>query len=165
MAQADKKKKLRPSIVDRLIDSDPDKTMEEQTEQDQRLRQLRHSVRRDLENLLNTRLRMLAPPDEYNELQKSLLNYGLPDLATVNISANMKRKEFVEHLETILAEFEPRFKNVKVHYLENADTLDRSLRFRIDAVLYADPMPETVVFDSILEPVTRTVNVKEAGHG
>jgi type VI secretion system protein ImpF len=165
MVQADKKKKLRPSVLDRLIDSDCDNNLEKDTEQSQQLRQLRHSVRRDLENLLNTRFRMLAPPDEYNELQKSLLNYGLPDLATVNISDNMKRKEFVEHLETILAQFEPRFKNVKVHFLENSDTLDRSLRFRIDAVLYADPMPETVVFDSILEPVSRTVNVKEAGHG
>lgn len=165
MSRVDKKKKLRPSILDRLIDNDPGNIVEKDPDQHQKLKQLRDSVRRDLENLLNTRFRMLEPPDEYTELQKSLLNYGLPDLATVNISDSMKRKEFIEHLETILIEFEPRFKTVKVNYMENSDSLDRSLRFRIDATLYADPSPEIVVFDSILEPVTRTVNVEEAGHG
>jgi len=108
---------------------------------------------------------MVEPADEYTELKKSLLNYGLPDLATVNISDKIKQKEFINHLESILIGFEPRFKTVKVNFMENADSLDRSLRFRIDATLYADPSPEVVVFDSVLEPVTRTVNVEETSHG
>lgn len=161
MARVDKKKKLRPSILDRLIDHDPDQTVDFDPEQHQKLKQLRASVRRDLENLLNTRFRMVEPGDEYPQLQNSLLNYGLPDLATVNITDKEKRKAFTEHLERILLHFEPRFKSVTVNYLDNADNLDRTLRFRIDAVLYADPSPEMVVFDSVLEPVTRTVNVEE----
>ncbi len=165
MASIDKKKKLRPSILDRLIDNEPDNNVEKDSDQHQKLKQLRNSVRRDLENLLNTRFRMIEPADEYSELKKSLLNYGLPDLATVNISDKIKQKEFVDHLQSILIDFEPRFKSVKVNYLENANALDRSLRFRIDATLYADPSPEIVVFDSIVEPVTRTVNVEETSHG
>lgn len=165
MASINKKKKLRPSILDRLIDNDPGNSVEKDPDQHQKLKDLRNSVRRDLENLLNTRFRMIEPPDNFTELKKSLLNYGLPDLATVNISDKIKQKEFIEHLETILIDFEPRFKTVKVNYMENADTLDRSLRFRIDATLYADPSPEIVVFDSVLEPVTRTVNVEETSHG
>ena len=165
MASINKKKKLRPSILDRLIDNDPGSNTETDPDQHQKLKDLRNSVRRDLENLLNTRFRMIEPPDNFTELKKSLLNYGLPDLATVNISDKIKQKEFIEHLETILIDFEPRFKTVKVNYMENADTLDRSLRFRIDATLYADPSPEIVVFDSVLEPVTRTVNVEETSHG
>lgn len=165
MARVDKKKKLRPSILDRLFDNDPDNAVERDTDQHQKLKELRNSVRRDLENLLNTRFRMLEPGKEFVEIKKSLLNYGLPDLATVNISDKLKRKEFIEHMESILIEFEPRFKTVKINYMENSDTLDRTLRFRIDATLYADPSPEVVVFDSVLEPVTRTVNVEEASHG
>ena len=165
MASIDKKKKLRPSVLDRLIDNDPDNNVEKDSDQHQKLKQLRNSVRRDLENLLNTRFRMIEPADEYSELKKSLLNYGLPDLATVNISDKIKQKEFIDHLQSILIDFEPRFKSVKVNYLENANALDRSLRFRIDATLYADPSPEIVVFDSIVEPVTRTVNVEETSHG
>lgn len=165
MASIDKKKKLRPSILDRLIDNDPDNNFEKDSDQHQKLKYLRNSVRRDLENLLNTRLRIVEPANEYTELKKSLLNYGLPDLATVNISDKIKQKEFIDHLQSIVIDFEPRFKSVKINYVENANSLDRSLRFRIDATLYADPSPEIVVFDSILEPITRTVNVEETSHG
>lgn len=164
MARVDKNKKLRPSILDRLIDLHPEQADIAERDQYQQLRELRQSVRRDLLNLLNTRIRIVKPDDEYEELKISLLNYGLPDLATINISDSMKRKAFVEQLESLLMEFEPRFKSVSVNYLENADELDRTLRFRIDATLYADPAPEVVVFDSVLEPVTRTVNVEESGH-
>jgi type VI secretion system protein ImpF len=164
MARVDKKKKLRPSILDRLLDNDPGNALEVDSGQHQKLKELRSSVRRDLENLLNTRLRIIEPDDDYSEVKKSLLVYGLPDLATVNIIDKESRKKFVTHLENLLIEFEPRFKSVNVNYLENANTLDRTLRFRIDALLYADPSPEVVVFDSVLEPVSRTVNVEESGH-
>ncbi len=164
MARVDKKKNLRPSILDRLLDNEPHNRTETDTDRHQKLKQLRNSVRRDLENLLNTRFRVVEPPEEFEQLEQSLLNYGLPDLATVNISDQEKKKEFTQTLENILRHFEPRFKSVSVKYLDNNDNKDRTLRFRIDATLYADPSPEIVVFDSILEPVTRTVNVEEA-HG
>ncbi len=164
MARVDKKKKLRPSVLDRLLDNDPGNALDIDPGQHQKLKELRNSVRRDLENLLNTRLRIIEPDDEFPELKKSLLTYGLPDLATVNIIDKESRKVFVTHLENLLMEFEPRFKTVNVNYLENSNALDRTLRFRIDALLYADPSPEVVIFDSVLEPVSRTVNVEEAVH-
>lgn len=165
MARVDKKKKLRPSIIDRLLDDEPHNQTELDPGKHQRLRELRNSVRRDLEQLLNSRFRVVEPPEEFTEIEHSLLNYGMPDLATVNIIDNDKRKEFTQRLENILRRFEPRFKTVKVEYLDNKDNTDRTLRFRIDAVLYADPAPEVVIFDSVLESVTRNVSVKEVGHG
>jgi len=165
MAKVNKKNKLRPSILDRLMDDNPGHQAETDSGQQQALKNLRHSVRRDLENLLNTRLRVVDPGDEYPELKLSILNYGLPDLATVNIADQKQKQDFIEQLENLLIEFEPRFKSVTVSYQENSDLLDRTLRFRIDAVLYADPAPETVVFDSVLEPITCSVNVAEARHG
>jgi len=165
MARVDKKKKLRPSILDRLLDDEPHNQAEIDPGQHQQLKQLRNSVRRDLESLMNTRFRVMQPPEEYREVDASLLNYGLPDLATVNISDIEKRKDFTRQLEKIIKTFEPRFKDIKVTYLDNSDQKDRTLRFRIDATLYADPSPEVVVFDSVLEPVSRTVSVEEAGHG
>jgi len=165
MARVDKKKKLRPSILDRLLDNEPHNQTEVDPGQHQQLKQLRNSVRRDLESLMNTRFRVMQPPEEYREVDASLLNYGLPDLATVNISDIEKRKDFTRQLEKIIKTFEPRFKDIKVTYLDNSDQKDRTLRFRIDATLYADPSPEVVVFDSVLEPVSRTVSVEEAGHG
>lgn len=163
--RVDKKKELRPSILDRLLDDEPHIQVEADKNRHQHLRELRNSVKRDLENLLNTRYRMIEPPEEYKQLEISLLNYGLPDLATVNIADVAKKKDFTKSLEKILRDFEPRFKSVKVHHMDNKDNTDRTLRFRIDATLYADPAPELVVFDSTLDPVSRTVNVEESQHG
>lgn len=165
MARVDKKKKLRPSILDRLFDDEPDTQNEIDQGQHQKLKQLRRSVRRDLESLMNARFRVMEPGEEYQELESSLLNYGLPDLATINITDLEKRKEFTTQMEKLLKKFEPRFKKVNVSYLDNKDNTDRTLRFRIDATLYADPSPEVVVFDSVLEPVTRSISIEEPGHG
>ena len=164
MARVDKNKNLRASILDRLFDNNPEHKTEADADRQQRLKELRGSLRHDLEKLLNTRLRVCAPDDEYRELKKSLLSYGLPDLATINILDKAKRNSFVKDLESLLIEFEPRFKSVTVNCLENTDPLDRTLRFRIDAIMYADPSPVTIVFDSILEPISRTVNLAEAAN-
>lgn len=161
----DKKKEFRPSILDRLLDEAPHIQVEADKNRHQQMRELRNSVKRDLQNLLNTRYRMLAPPDEFKHLELSLLNYGLPDLATINIADIEKKKAFTRLLEKILRNFEPRFKTVKVTHQDSKDNTDRTLKFRIDATLYADPAPEMVVFDSVLDPVSRTVNVEESKHG
>ena len=161
MVRVDKNKKLRPSILDRLLDDEPHNQTEQDPGQHQLVKQLRNSVRRDLESLLNTRYHVIEPPDELHEVDKSVLNYGLPDLATINIADVKKRDAFTAKLQKTLVEYEPRFKSVKVSYIENKDETDRTIRFRIDAVIYADPLPQVVVFDSILESVTRTVSVKE----
>lgn len=165
MVRVDKKKKLRASILDRLLDDEPQTSADTDSNKYHKLKNLRNSVRRDLENLLNTSFRIMEPAEEYTELEKSLLNYGLPDLATVNMQDIEKKQQFTENLELILKEYEPRFKTVKISFIENADKLERTLRFRIDATLYADPYPEVIIFDSVLEPVTRSIHVEEVGHG
>lgn len=165
MAEVDKKKKLRPSIFDRLLDDSPDSQSESEADRTQVIRSVRESVRRDLENLLNTRFRILSAPDECPELDQSLVNYGLPDLATINFLDVEASNEFCRNVERTIRKYEPRFKSAKVKTLENADPNDRTVRFRIDAVLYADPAPQIIIFDSVLEPVTRTVDVKEVDTG
>lgn len=165
MARISKKKQLRPSILDRLLDDEVHIQVETDKSRNQQLKALRLSVKRDLENLLNTRYRMIEPPEEYTQLGLSLLNYGLPDLATVNIASVEKKREFTQQLEKILRDYEPRFKSVKVSNVDSKDKTDRTLRFRIDATLYADPAPEMVVFDSVLDPISRSVNVEEQNHG
>lgn len=163
--KSDKKLEIRPSILDRLIDDDPANTKDNDKSRIQHLHDLRNSVKRDLESLMNTRFRMQTPPEQLPQLEKSLLNYGLPDLATVNIADIEKKRQFIKSLENTLATFEPRFKTIKVVYIENKELSDRTLRFRIDATLYADPSPEVIVFDSLLDPVFRTVKVEEFRHG
>lgn len=161
MSYINKDKKLRPSILDRLIDDEPHLKKEVAKGKEQNIEQLRMSVRRDLERLLNTRYRVVEPSEDFTNLEHSILNYGLPDLATVNTLDIAKKTEFTSNLEKLLREFEPRFKSVHVKFTENKNKSDRTLRFSIEATIYATPYPEVVIFDSILEPVTRTVNVEE----
>lgn len=165
MHRINKKKNLRPSIFDRLIDDEPHLTIEPERSKHQQIQSLRTSVLRDLEGLLNTRYKMLSPHTQHTELQTSLLNYGMPDLATINIVNDDKQKEFIHDLENILRQYEPRFKSVSVMFVQNESSVDRTLRFRVNATLYADPAPEIIVFDSVLEPVSRSVNLEESKHG
>lgn len=165
MAFTDKERNLRASVLDRLFDDEPNVSVDSERSRQRKLKDLRSSVRRDLESLLNARYRVISPPEQFEQLSTSLLNYGLPDLATVNMRDVVKRQEFTRNIEHIIRTYEPRFKSVKVSYIANPRSTDRTLRFRIDAVMYADPAPEVVVFDSVLEPVLRTVTVEESLHG
>jgi type VI secretion system protein ImpF len=165
MARIEKNKKLRPSILDRLFDDEPYNQTEIKPDHHQVIKQLRISIRRDLELLLNTRYHLIQPHIDFIETDKSIFNYGLPDLATVNIMDVEHRDAFINDLEKTLTNYEPRFKSVKVSFIDNIDSVDRTLRFRIDTVIYADPIPEVVVYDSILDSVTRSVSVKELSYG
>jgi type VI secretion system protein ImpF len=151
---------LTPSVLDRLLDFEPDVGREAQKTANQVLRALKHSVRRDLENLLNTRSRCLPWPPELAELKQSLVNYGVPDITGASFGAPEEREGFCRTLEQVIRRHEPRFRSVKVALLENIEPLDRVLRFRIDAMLEVKPAPEPVVFDSSLRLVDGDFEVK-----
>lgn len=154
MAKIREDQPLVPSVLDRLIDEEPQNTQETPKSRNQVLRELKHSVRRDLENLLNTRWRCVNWGTNLEEMELSLVNYGIPDFTGVNMAAPSERERLRQIIERIVRKFEPRFKSVKVKLLKNADDSDRSLRFRIDAMLHAEPAPEPVSFDSQLEPLS-----------
>jgi type VI secretion system protein ImpF len=160
MAKIRPEQPLVPSVLDRLLDFEPETNRESPKSRNQVLRELKQSVRRDLENLLNTRQRCLEWPDGLKELRQSLVNYGIPDFTGANLGAASDHEDFCRTLQAIIRQYEPRFKTVKVSLLTNVEPLDRTLRFRIDALLIADPAPEPVVFDSTLEPVTGNFAVK-----
>jgi len=151
---------LVPSVLDRLLDDEPGVAREPLRARHQVLREMKHSLRRDLENLLNTRQRATRWPPHCRELEHSLLNYGIPDVTGLDLTTGEGREQLRQLIETELRELDPRFKSVSVHLLEPADRSDRTLRFRIDAVVYAEPALEEVVFDSALKPATGEIEVK-----
>jgi len=159
---------LLPSILDRLTDDDPENSAEPSQSRGQLLRDLKASVRRDLQNLLSTRRRCVAHPPELDELKKSLVNYGVRDFTGHNFTASSDghrqasdREILRSEIENSIRLFEPRFKTVRVRLLDNAVPEDRTVRLRIDAVLHAHPTPEPVRFDSLLEPSNCSVKVTE----
>lgn len=160
MAKVRQDQPLVPSVLDRLIDEDPDNSREAPKSRHQVLREVKLSVQRDLENLLNTRCRCMSPSDEDSEFKSSLIEYGIPDFAGTNMGSSENRENVRRLVEDTVRRFEPRFKSVRVKLVENQDRADRGLRLRIDALMHAEPAPEPVVFDSQLEPVTGNFDVK-----
>lgn len=162
MAKARTDTPLLPSVLDRLIDDAPEASRDPIRSDGQALRAIVQSVRRDLEALLNSRRRFKSWPAEFKELHESSVGYGLPDVTGKDLSSSQGREEFRKGVEQVIRTYEPRFQAVHVQMLSNADEIDRTLRFRVDAVLRADPVPIEVVFDSQLEPSTGSFDVK--GH-
>lgn len=151
---------VRPSLLDRLIDEDPASELDSQVSARRQLRELRLAIRRDLEDLMNTRQRCLSCPRELAELEESILEYGIIDLSAARISSDEDQEELLEVLERAIKRFEPRFKTVRVTESSASRPDDRTVRFKIDARVYADPVPEEVMFDSAIEPVNRGIEVR-----
>jgi type VI secretion system protein ImpF len=153
------------SVLDRLLDADPDREREAPKSRRQALAELREAVRRDLESLLNTRHRPLAWPATLDALGDSLLNFGIPDFASANLATRSAQDEFRRSVEAAIRRFEPRFMQVSVQLIEPGDSLERSLRFRIEALMRLDPEPEPVVLDSLLDPATNSFAVRAGREG
>jgi len=151
---------LVPSVLDRLLDDDPAVSTEPPRNRSQLLRELKFSVRRDIESLLNARRRNVSLPSSLPELANSLLTYGVPDFSGTGPSTDDQRDAFCRMLETVIRQGEPRLLRVSVELVGNPDPADRTLKFRIDALLRADPSPEPVIFDSTLEPATHQFAVQ-----
>ncbi len=164
------KQKLLPSLLDRLLYDAPEAQLEQPEVYSQTLEDLHEAVKRDLEQLLNTRRRCGSWPAEWRErelkqLQSSLVNYGLPDFMAMNLVSDEGRETFRRMLEDTIRCCESRLERVKVSLLDNTEPLDRTMRFRIEALLRAEPAPEAIAFDSILEPVTCSFTLKRSSDG
>ena len=149
---------LLPSVLDRLIDPEAGGTSARPGYSPE---QMFRAVRRDLEDLLNTRNTCVDVPDHLADLRNCILCYGLPDLNTLNALGEAQQQEVGRVIEQIIHVFEPRLKDVRARLLPN-DGKDRTLRFRVDARLSLDPAPE-VAFDTILELTTGRYAIQTPG--
>ncbi|MCJ7603086.1 MAG: type VI secretion system baseplate subunit TssE [Desulfobacterales bacterium] len=134
------------SILDRLIDREPNVT-HEPVQEGFSVGQIKDAVARDLENLLNTRRNIIAPPASYREVNTSLFVYGLPDFTSSNPAHISVRSQLRLEIEKTISRFEPRLKNITVH-IDSPVGGNRELKFRITGVLVVDPISEQVVFDT-----------------
>ena len=141
---------IQASILDRLIDLEPGVSREPVQSRLLTIGRAKASVVRDLENLLNTKRSVSAPPAAFREVNNSVFVYGLQDFTSQNPRSPMVRQQLRQQIERIISRFEPRLKNVKVN-LEMAAQNERNLRFRITALLVVDPVTEPVTFDTYFD--------------
>lgn len=141
---------LVPSILDRLLDDEPKASRESVQKPWVNFAQIKASVVRDLENLLNSRRYIFSPPAGFKEVNRSLLVYGLKDFTAQGLNSPTTRQQIRHEMETTIALFEPRLRNVTVELLELAHR-HRNLRFRISGLLVVEPEVEPVMFDTYFD--------------
>ena len=151
--------------MDRLIDDDPQQRLETQKPFGAILKEIKINIRRDLENLLNTRLYRQHALDNYSELDKSIVNYGLPDFSRVQFDSEDDREQFRWLVQSIITKYEPRFQRVDVEISPTGEGYERTLYLKISAVLMVEPDPVPLIFDSRVRTVDRAVRLRELQHG
>jgi type VI secretion system protein ImpF len=145
---------LLPSLLDRLLDDHPEESREPAWREVQVVRLLKASLCRDLQNLLNAHRLLATIPEVYSELKTSLLNYGLPDLQSMEVREDHDLGLLCRLIEESIQAFEPRLQGVRVRPVIDAEgkkPIDRRVRFEIEAVLVVEPLREPVLFSSSLD--------------
>jgi len=143
----------RLSLLDRLLDEDPSVSEEVPLSKVQRARQAQGAIRRDLQDLLNTRYRCLAWPPQLDQLPDSLINYGIPDFTAAGLDMATEEDTMLSAIKHAIRTFEPRLIDVSVtsagsgHY-------DRILRFRIEATLLLENERLPLRYETQMESAT-----------
>jgi len=159
MARRDTEQNVTQSVLERLIDREPGGG-DGRVSHAQSVRQLKISLRRDIEWLLNTRRTPEPAGKAFPELEHSLFNFGLPDVTSLSHESSSDRMRLLQMVESTIATFEPRLTRVKVTPLEPARGAVHVLRFQIEGMLMMDPEPEHISFDTVLVLASGQYDVK-----
>jgi len=146
----EKQDNIQASILDRLIDLEPQLSRESAQYRLLNLSQIKAAVIRDLENLLNTKSQIMPIPPACRELGDSVFAYGLSDFTSHNSRSPAVRQALRQNIEKAIMRFEPRLRNVTVQ-IEAPTEEVRSIRLRINALLVLDPVAEPVTFDTYFD--------------
>ncbi len=152
--------RVTASVLDRLLDFEPKASQDAPKSRSKSLRELKQSVRRDLEWLFNTRSYIGEIDEKLEETPNSVVAFGLPDFTGISVRSHLELKSLRQSIETAIKNYEPRFLDVKVT-LEPINNSDRILNFKVEAFLNIEPSPEPIVFDTVLELGSGDFEVKE----
>lgn len=162
MAPPNAKVSLLPSILDRLIEPRDGESVD-LTSRGQSIRELEEAVRRDLQDLLNTRRTAIDGYPEDSELARSIYTFGLPELSSFNPTVPDQQKTLKEIIERAIRTFEPRLMDVRVTTIQPDSASGRGLRMSVEALLRADPAPLPVTFDTVVKSGSGEWQVVETG--
>jgi type VI secretion system protein ImpF len=149
----------RASLIDRLIDDDPESGREAVPLRTLDWEDFKASVRRDLEWLLNTRTSDPASLREKEEL--TVLDYGIPDFGDYFITGKADQQRLEKNLTRAITDFEPRLRGVKVGIQPVSDkakeemSREKSLRVVVEIVIsgliVVESEREPISFSTVLE--------------
>jgi type VI secretion system protein ImpF len=144
VAELTTKERLQPSLLDRLTDQSPSNKQESRDQRVLSTQRLREGVLRDLGWLLNSvNLSTVQDLDDYPEVARSVLNYGMPDLAG-HTASGVDVHALERLLKQAILDFEPRLirNTVRVKLkLAESQMNHNAMTFHIEGELWAQPVP------------------------
>lgn len=165
MAELLVRERLQPSLLDRLVDEEPSSKVESRDRRMLSFARLRECVVRDLGWLLNTVcLSVSQDLEPYPEVQRSVLNFGIPDL-TGRVPTGADVAGIEQSVRQAIIDFEPRLlrDTLKVNVRVQRWRADnRVLQFTVQAHLWAQPVPLDVRFRSEVDVDTGAATIVEA---
>ena len=155
-----------PGLFDRLLgmpNRAPGAGPARQAAQRLTIEELKDTVARDLEALLNMRSSIQEGAlKAFPECSRSMVTYGLGDFADRCLSSPTDRAQICASIEDTISCHEPRLRNVRASLEVQGDSVNR-LNFSITAVLVASVSQEPVNFDAVLTPSTLQYSISKAG--
>lgn len=137
--------RLRPCLLDRLADDEPQHTQESRDQRVISPQRMRDSVIRELEWLLNTHswfAEQQPPPDEL--VARSVVGYGIPSLCGT-LAGSLDPQALESAIRRAILDFEPRLMahSLKVMVAVDKDRMDlHTLTLEISGDINMDPFPE-----------------------
>ncbi len=122
------------------------------------------SVQHNLNSLLNSRNRIFEISNRYPLLKDSILDYGIVDFSSINIASETGQQQLALAIQRAIQRFEPRIIEVRVIVLPSKTNDELSIHFRIEATVNLKPNSERILWDSVIEPVSRHITLSEAVH-
>jgi len=166
MAETSSQDRLQPSLLDRLTDLRPSETSEPNEKRVLSQQQLRRSVVRDLEWLLNTGdLKSVLPLTDFPEIERSVLNFGVPDLAGSTVSGIDLGKLTAELKQAIIL-FEPRINRRTLEVrgeISDDKAYKNAITFEISAEMWGDPAPIHLMLKTEMDLESGQVAVQDYG--
>ncbi len=163
MAELTPTERLQPSLLDRLTDEEPAQSQEGRNRRVLSIQRLRESVLRDVGWLLNTTNMVEQDLEErYPHVAKSVVNFGLPDLAGLTASA-IDTGELELLVRQAIMQFEPRIlKDTLTVRAHGADEMNHNaLVFEIAGELWAQPVPLELFLKTEIDLETGDFKISE----
>jgi type VI secretion system protein ImpF len=148
---------LPPSLLDRLIDLEPESAHETPTGPSELTRDFRAGLCRDLSALLNTKRAAEVIDRGYEEAAKSLLTFGIADFTGYNLQKTPDQNLLCRSIERAIRQFEPRLERVEVSVAESGARRP-IVRLEITAVLRTEA-GQSIVFNTTVHRDSRRIGV------
>ena len=124
---------FRSTLFDRLVPEQEDYL------RGMSIQQLRESVAKDLEDLLNSRVAKLDHVvDDYPLVKKSILQFGIIDFVGLSTANPLDRDKICQSIEQSIAAHEPRLRQIRVEMLldgHNMGALCLSIQAYLNIIL------------------------------